>query len=791
MPHVGDCLTSHFVRRCRLARPCTTPKNHLHTENLLQYRSLTSQDGREILTADHLRPSPATHRFCLTENFMATLDLTDDLSPTVSATLRDDSVLGKTPKTVLHFVRTDVLGALHQTLDQVQINSVALGFTFQPTLTLKGGSATFTTGGGFVGELDLLKPPAGAPSPLFPQDQFGSVIGMGKNYYLAAMFQVAPSAPPTATEGAFTFTLTASATGNAKLFFPFGPNATGMYPTLLASLETLLSNFKLPTAMSDTAPWPVGSVFTFRCQGSLAFNASFNVLAAVNPTASPGFSAVAGPIAVTAGPSLTLAGGFKLFGEFEARLWKRTANIVQLGYYKKQGKSFRVAFSAAEAADVTLGGFDVIAKLYALLGDTGKLDAKWLENNVPKDQAANVAAAYGAAVQQKLSVELDAACDTTFADQAAFSWDFDLSTAGGTAQQALTDALRGEVAPLLEGEALPAGVTAVGSILDSIRETKRTFNLNFLGLFDHATVNDAVLDLQAKTTEDGQLILTDTAHVRRLAADATPFVKSDKLRSVLVEDGTATVSYAASFGKVVPKLSVKYLYFDFKSRAQPADLEGFLKIASGVTGKDATGPWSEVLSKKLPSQNASIEAALTYDVSAASTLFLNPGGSPRPSSDYAAAIRSAIFAMPPEPALDPVFLAAVGDDTTWQALLNAGSLDNIYAALGVSISTPPTWAKFAAVWVSQAALWPPRMHAAGGALQAVAQYLQAHPNDDLQHDAGFQNLRQNFANHVKTAIQGAPVFGDDASGLLILFHAAKPTADSVTIAYAGKTVTYP
>jgi hypothetical protein len=67
----------------------------------------------------------------------------------VNVTVFDNSVLGKTPSSVIHFLRSDVIGALGQTLDQVQINSLSIGFDYEPSFSFEGGTVNLlaTLGG--------------------------------------------------------------------------------------------------------------------------------------------------------------------------------------------------------------------------------------------------------------------------------------------------------------------------------------------------------------------------------------------------------------------------------------------------------------------------------------------------------------------------------------------------------------------------------------------------------------------------------------------------------------------
>jgi hypothetical protein len=721
---------------------------------------------------------------------MATIQLTDTSSASVDATVFDDSALGKTPASIIHFLRSDVIGALGQTLDQVHINSLSIGFDYEPSFPLSGGTVTFTAGGGPTGELDLYKPDTGGTSsPLFPTDQFGTDIEMGRNYYLALSFQLGVTAGASATPGAFTLTPSSSATGSAKLYLPFGLDANGKYPTLKNALETLFGSFCLPSSVSDLSNLPVGAVFTYDAQGSVGFQAQFDFLAAINPTATPGISTSFGPINVTAGPSVTIGGGFTLSGEIETRIWKKSANIVQIGYYKKQGSSFTVSFDASVGVDVAVGSYDIIAKIYGLLGDSGKLDSAWLSAHVPSSVADEVETAYESAVQTKLSIAIDEECDTSVTDQAAFSWNFDLSALDATGQSALAGVFKGDLSVLLSGaDPLPTGITKAGSVLDRTTETKHTFSFNFLGLFDHASVSDATLDMSSKVSDDGQLVLTDTAHLARLAATATPFIKSDQLRNVFAEDCIATIGYSVSFGSFVTTLKVGYSYFSYKSKARGADLQLFVETATQLGEANASADWEGVLQSNSNSQAASLFASLNYDGTAGKNLFLDQNATPRSIADYQEVGRNALLNTP-ELGLSPQFIPSLNDPAMWQQLLDAGSSQNFNRILGVDLIDPPQWAVVSFDWTLHVVFWSSAMHSAGQALQGVFQYLNQNPGIYPLHDAQFLNRRKTFASQLQRAIQKAPLF-DDTLGLMTIFGAAAPLSKTVTITYAGMTKTY-
>jgi hypothetical protein len=723
---------------------------------------------------------------------MTTIKLSDTSSASVNATVLDDSALGKTAASQMHFLRSDVIGALSQPLDQLQINCASIGFGFAPPFTLAGGTAKFTAGGGPTGELDLYKPAAGGAScPLFKIDQFGTKIEMGSNYYLALSFQLGVTESGSAKDGAYTFTPTSSATGSAKLHLPFGPGVNGAYPTLQSALEKLFGAFILPSSKADLLDndkFPVGAVFVYDAQGTVGFKAKLNFLTAINPTATPGVSTSFDPIGVTAGPSVTIGGGFSLSGEIETRIWKKSASVVQIGYYKKQGSTFSVSFDVSAAANVTVGGFDVIAQIYSLLGDSGKLDPAWLKAHVPDAVATAVQNAYKAAVETKLSIAIDTECDTSVTDQAAFSWNLDLAALDATGQSALSDLLNGDLTALLSGAALPAGITKAGSILDRTTDVKHTFSFNFLGLFDHASVNDATLDMSAKVSDDGQLILTDTAHLTRLSATATPLVKGDQLRKVYVEDCVATIGYSASFGNFVPTLKVGYNYFSYKHNARQADLQLFVDTATQLGAASAAGDWAAMLQSNSVSQVASLFATLGYDGASGRNLFLDAAQNPRSIADYQQVGRKALLNTPGL-GLSPQFVAAMNNPTVWPQLLDAGSSQNFYQILGVDLANPPQWAVISFTWTLHVVFWASAMHSTALALQSVLQYLTQNPGIYPLHDNGFLARRKTFASQLQSAIQKAPLF-DDALGLMTIFGAATPLSKSVTITYASITKTY-
>jgi len=164
-------------------------------------------------------------------------------------------------------------------------------------------------------------------------------------------------------------------------YLPFGRGFQWGIPDPGSAIETVLGSFFYRRLWRISAKLPVGAVFAYDAQGSVAFQAQFDFLAGGESHCDAGIARVSGPSAWTAGPSVTIGGGFTLSGEIETRIWKKSADVVQIGYYKKQGSSFTVSFDASAGVDVTVEGYDIVAKLYGSAGRLGTTRQRLVERS--------------------------------------------------------------------------------------------------------------------------------------------------------------------------------------------------------------------------------------------------------------------------------------------------------------------------------------------------------------------------------------------------------------------------
>jgi hypothetical protein len=717
---------------------------------------------------------------------MADITINDSSSLSVAASVLDDSIIGKTPGSVIHFLQSDVIAVLSQPLDKVQINSASMGFNFKPSFQLPGGTAVLKAGGAIGGEIDLYRPGKdGKPARLFDADRFGVAIDTGSNCYLALSFPLSLNAETTPKSGAYTLELEGSAETSAKLFYPFAA-AGGSFPTLKEALEQLFGAYSLPSSLAQAATLKTGAGVVFESRGTIQFEGKVDLLATINPTATPGLCTTGGPISIKAGPSITAGGKFSFSGDFQVRIWKKSESIIQLGYYKKRGSSISISFAAGAGADADLGGFDILSQLYGLLGDACKLDPAWLKANVPHEVADNVEDAYQAALQTTAQIALNAALDVSTKDEAAFVWNFDMTAMDADAHTAFARAIEADLTALMDSAKLPHGVTKAGSVVDHLTETKHTLQLNFLGLLDHANVQDSLADFKVKASEDGQLVLTDTEHLKRLEATITPFVKSDQLRQVFAEDSVATVGYAASLGPLTPQLKVTFSFYEYKDNLSADGLKEYLQIATGLDVPQAASDWTAALQGPFSDRPGSCFASLLYDPLTAQSLFLEKNSAPRidfESIGRAAAIRT--------PGLigDDRFQALLADDADWKTMCEAGSVTRFYEVIGVDSTSPPAWATAGYTILQHIQIWAADMRAAASALQSVMAYLEANRTGGVLNDPQFLHRRQTFANALRQAISKTPLF-HDAQGLMTLYVAARPAGKKIAIRYGGALKEY-
>lgn len=711
---------------------------------------------------------------------MASIKLTDtsaaEATIDLSSTVAD---FGKSPATAVRFAENDVLEMSEVTIDQVPLGQLTFGFDYSPSFNL-GATSKFIVGGDLKASFSIwrmpLHPESEAADPaLFPGDPLGDdPISLHDVCYTQMQFitiveQGASAAPPP-----YTIDQGASVQASASMYLPYSKNQG--YPNLKQALTDAFSKYSIPTTRAELGTLQEGSIFVYAATGSLRASGKFNLLTAINPTASTAICDIYGPFSFNAGPEVTLGGCITFTSDFEIRIRKLDANTLRIGHHRKQGASLTITFDAGADIDATAGGFDLIAAMYGLLGSNAKVSKGWFKDHGADGLGDDIQDALQAAVQQKLSIALDAATDATASDSTAFLFEFDLSKLDAQGQRALDALLRGDLSQLIMGAGPPKGITQRTNIIERIRSTGHTLSVNFLGVFSYADVEKFALESTAKYTERGEIAFMDKATASDIAVTAAPFLTSQKLHHVLADLFTVTASYSCALGSSAPAMVATQQFYDFEKKIDHATLAWFLDVARqlGSPLNVPDGPYGG---------NGWIDARLAYDNNHAMLLFLDASGNARAQADFVTVGRRAMVAsVRAYPAVaylqymeehQPYWDAIVGRDPG----LSWPMTDLQKRQFGMACSAVLSWAH--------------AMAKASALLQQLIAYANAHGGPRLSTDLNFLDLRRKLAGQLKQAT--SKLVGGWVPGwsTFAVYYSQKPSSVTVKLNFLRQSFTLP
>jgi hypothetical protein len=255
---------------------------------------------------------------------MATINITDSSAAQASIDLATSaSDFGSSPASAMRFIDNDIVKMLDVTIDQAQLSSLSLGFSYTPSFAV-GAHSMFTVGGALTSTFSIFRrpphPEAGEPIPsLFPSDPLGDdPLTLSDTCY--TMLQCAVSLNLGATEKSSPYALIGGSKlqAAASTYLPY-PKSSG-YPTLKTALAEAFSNYSIPTTRLELAALPEGRIFAYDVSGTLTATGKFNLLAAVNPTVSAGITETIGLLSVDDGPEVTVGGCITLTSDFQIRV---------------------------------------------------------------------------------------------------------------------------------------------------------------------------------------------------------------------------------------------------------------------------------------------------------------------------------------------------------------------------------------------------------------------------------------------------------------------------------------
>src|SRR5262249_25161058 len=115
------------------------------------------------------------------------------------------------------------------------------------------------------------------------------------------------------------------------------------------------------------------------------------------------------------------------------------------------------------------------------------------------------------------------------------------------------------------------------------RETKFTFSINLLGIFDYESVADFVKTSTVQRSSDGSITITDQITAKRIAVASMPFLAdSKKLRKILYESLTPTLVYTAAGGAKSANIDVAQSLLIYHASSRPAQIRKDLRLAVAI-----------------------------------------------------------------------------------------------------------------------------------------------------------------------------------------------------------------
>jgi hypothetical protein len=577
---------------------------------------------------------------------VATIQLTDKFGLVIDASPTPSSLFAKYLKSP-----GDIEGAIKDVSDiktlqvgQDPFQSQSVGLSFKDPIDLGTSGVQLTIAPELLGTVAIKK-----GSSLFDaaSDPFGDSIAIPANQaYVSAAVEAKLDVGLSDKSGDLQFGFNA---GTDVVFTTY--QLFALTDKIVPTLQTVFQNFIVPGDLQDIAAMPAEGIATIDGKGTLKFSANANLLSAANPLAVLNTKVTKGPLTLQDGASLTVGATYTLTGEYQVRVWRRGGTKFRLGFEKKRSSEFDVSVTAEIGGSATIGGFDLIQKILGAVSSDPVPDKQTFQNaGLKDDQIATIASAIKTGIERNLQISLSAELDSLISSSAAFSYEIDLALLDAQGQQAIHKALDGDLS-LLEGDDL-TGVTREKNIFSSLREGKRIFKVNLLGIFNYASVTDLFQNGTIIVDRDsGEITITDKAGANRIQFTSDNFAKDGtQLRRVLAESFLITVTYRSSRTvRTGPTFATTQWYFELHQTTNLQNIKDYLTAAQALgmmTSPDASARLASVQGAA-PLGRSTFYVNASYNDAVSKSLFLDTSGQARAGTDYERIGRFALASLLP------------------------------------------------------------------------------------------------------------------------------------------------
>lgn len=668
---------------------------------------------------------------------MADVSIVDGVGLSADLKIRDDSPLAKAGLRQLLTTTKDLYDDLDKPLDQVAVQSVALGGSFQSPQLLCQDLQNLSACAGVNCELNIVR---SADQLLFPDDGFSPVVAIAPDQaWLGVEFDLIGSAKGGAAADGVGIAFAGSAKFTCTTYTLFAAAASPL-PRLRDACVTAFENFSLTSNAAAVRSQPAQSIHVHELCGSVTVAVTLEQPFTLNPLAAANL-----PFNESASlqPDVTvqLCSSLGLAGDFLVRSWKVSDAVVRLGVYKKHGSTLSATLTAGAGVGGDIGSDDILgAVLNAALPGVNVAAA-----GITGDHAKALNGVIRDALCRSLSAQMNITCSAAQTDEAAVLYEIQLSGGDGAAtDRAIGLALHGDWTAL---ESLP-NAHRMRNIAVATAEKKRALSVNLFGFYNATSIGDYLKSCTVLADESGQVAMIDKVDASRISASVAPYAAdTNKLRQALMEDFLCTATYAVVAGKMHLNLRVLQSYFDYKRAMSQEEMQEnvLLGYALGVIPQ---GALDGVLQGHASFQHACVSAVVHYDMAALLDVFYKDPATrtQRSSQEIEQAGRQAMcLLLDASDATDAVRLSVLRNEAAWQQMDETGNTAAFGTLPTLSHLGATQLATVCADWVS-IVWWAEALAKIAPALSRATTALEAAPASDPTHDPDFMKARQNLSN---------------------------------------------
>lgn len=665
---------------------------------------------------------------------MPTIPLSDELGLDVSAQLAPTATLLQYVQQVpsLRFDDLDLkkLGGL--TLAQPAIQSLTTGVSFRNPVDF--ADATLTVGAGAHGSISVITDAYYLPG------HDNSIELAADQCYFSFGIEATVSAGVSITSGKLQFGVLPSTELTADSYLRF-PLKAGV--TLLEALQQTVAGFSLPRNSADLGSLVAGQIARVAVNGKVRLSGSADLLAITNPLASASLPAPLPAVSVKAGGSATVGVSCEIETDYEIVARKLENGSVRLGWYHKNGTDVTVSAQVDEGISAGFGTTDLLSQIVRVISADPQADLNELASaGVPPGQAAAIQAAVKAAASRKLEIAVAAAFSAGDSQSASFLYDIVPSALTKESQQAVDQALSGDLTALHAG-ALP-GVTSLRSVWDNLRTRGVELDVNLLGILNYRSI--ATLSLEGTVLYEpatGALVITDQATANRIRSTQVNYgADTQKLRHVLAESFLITAAYHAARVMGGATLQCSHNFFELQNSTGRGDM--LRKLQTGVALGLLSGDEAKLADGVSAFGRTLFVVSTDYDDVLVRRMFLDAGGIPLARETYETAGRNAIQFLVQPGDDDAVRRQPAIDDDLWRRMKEMGQPG--FASLFPGVPAPLVGAITADYSTIQ--WWADAMRNTAQQLAAFGLWVSQHPAAAVG-DPEFQRLREDLAGYLR------------------------------------------